>query len=126
METVYGPVHVKRSLTQANAGRADLFIACARPDSQKLLACMAAKRLGVTKTVCFLLRREFQDVDDDGSELAGYLPIDQAVIRPSEQQVKAPVVGGDHLLVLSTREDRKKVSAFFLQIRAKATDSAPD
>jgi len=84
VDTIYGVVHSTVALKQSKVSKADLFVACSPADSQNLLACVAAKRLGAAKTTCFLFRREFQVAEDDGSDLARYLGIDQ-VVRPSEQ-----------------------------------------
>ena len=85
VQVVPGSPTAATALRKAGAEDARVFIACSDNDERNLVSCVAAKKLGVPQTVCFLFRREFSSTTrDDDHELAESLGIDH-VIRPGQQ-----------------------------------------
>lgn len=84
VQVVTGHLTSTTSLRKAGVNRADVFIACSRMDERNLVACVAARRLGADKTICFLFRRENVAAFDDDVDVAESLGID-TVVRPARQ-----------------------------------------
>ncbi len=84
VQVVYGPLTATSALRKAGVEDADVFIASSRQDERNLVACVAARRLGAKKTICFLFRRENASALDDDVDVAESLGIDK-VVRPARQ-----------------------------------------
>ena len=83
--SVFGSLGNPEVLEKARVGHADVFIACTEEDERNLVACMAAKRLGGARTVCFFHRREWLRPTDRGEQsLAASFGIDM-VVWPAER-----------------------------------------
>jgi len=83
-EMVSGEITSPQALSSVGANTADVFVACSRSDEQNIVACMAARRLGASKTICILTRQGFLTATDDAAELARSLGIDE-IVRPIDQ-----------------------------------------
>jgi trk/ktr system potassium uptake protein len=82
--TVRGLTTTSSVLRKARTEKADVFIACSPDDEQNLVACVAARRLGALKTICFLFKRDIRTNAGDDIALAELMGIDQ-VVRPALQ-----------------------------------------
>jgi len=80
---VHGEMDGFDSLDKAGVGSADVFIACSRYDERNLIACLAARRLGVKRTICFLFHHLGRTAKDD-IEIATSLGI-ESLVRPARQ-----------------------------------------
>lgn len=83
-QVVHGHLTSTTALRKAGVHRSDVFIACSRLDERNLVACVAARRLGAERTICFLFRRENAAAFDDDVDVAESLGIDH-VVRPARQ-----------------------------------------
>lgn len=54
------PTHIN-TLRQVELGSEDKFLACSDSDEQNIIACMAAKRLGASRTFCFVSKEEYYE-----------------------------------------------------------------
>jgi trk system potassium uptake protein TrkA len=54
------PTHIK-TLRQVELDADDKFVACSDSDEQNIIACMAAKRLGGSRTFCFVSKEEYYE-----------------------------------------------------------------
>ncbi len=73
------------TLREAQAGSWDMFIAAGSSDTVNMHACMVARHLGVTHTICRLINHEYFSEDDDFTPAS--LGIDHVVI-PEEECVR--------------------------------------
>jgi trk system potassium uptake protein TrkA len=82
-------------LEQASMGRADLLVAVTDSDEVNMIACMAAKQVGVPQTVARVRSQEY--VDDAGSLATGFTGVDH-VIQPesavADEVIKLALVPG--------------------------------
>jgi len=82
-------------LQQASMGRADLLVAVTDSDEVNMIACMAAKQVGVPQTVARIRNQEY--VDDAGSLATGFTGVDH-VIQPesavADEVIKLALVPG--------------------------------
>lgn len=83
-EVVYGSITSTPVLRQAGVEQADLFIAASGQDESNLVACVAARHLGASRTTCFLYNLDFQATAEERRLLAESLGIDNVVV-PAEQ-----------------------------------------
>lgn len=83
-EILAGEPTSPQMLEAANVKKADVFIACTRSDERNIVASIAAKRLGASRTVCVLTGQGFLKAGDDGLQLARSLGIDQ-LVHPIDQ-----------------------------------------
>ncbi len=96
-QVVKGAPTSTRILRTAGVQQADLFVGCSSEDEQNLVACVAAKRLGAQRSVCFLLRPDVQMAGEDGTLLAESLGIDDVVLpayRLAEEILRIIAVPG--------------------------------
>ena len=84
VETVIGSPTSPEALRLAHIERTDVFIACAESDEQNIVSCLAAQRMGASRTICVLSSPGFLNLRDADDDLADSLGIDQ-VVRPGEQ-----------------------------------------
>ncbi len=82
IDVVEGSLTSKAVLEAAGVPRADVYIAVSRDDEKNIVSCVAAKRLGARRVICFLHRRGFFAVESDEEGLAESLGID-AIVRPA-------------------------------------------
>jgi trk system potassium uptake protein TrkA len=80
---VHGDMDGFDSLEKAGVGSADVFVACSRHDERNLISCLAARRLGVPRTICFLFHHLGRTAQDD-LEIAKSLGI-ESLVRPARQ-----------------------------------------
>jgi len=82
-------------LERASMGRADLLVAVTDSDEVNMIACMAAKQVGVPLTVARVRNQEY--VDDAGDLSAGFVGVDH-VIQPesavADEVIKLAMVPG--------------------------------
>lgn len=82
-------------LQQASMGRADLLVAVTDSDEVNMIACMAAKQVGVPQTAARIRNQEY--VDDAGSLAVGFTGVDH-VIQPesavADEVIKLALVPG--------------------------------
>ncbi len=86
---VHGNGASRHILEQASMGRADLLVAVTDSDEVNMIACMAAKAVGVARTVARVRNQEYYE--ESGALSAGFIGVDH-VIQP-ELAVAAEVVG---------------------------------
>jgi len=85
VQLVFGDGPAGDALRKARVDDAAAFVACSVNDERNLVACVAAKKLGAARTICFLFRRDTTTTTrDDDAELARSLGID-VVVRPAQQ-----------------------------------------
>ena len=82
VETVIGSPTSPEALRLAHIERTDVFIACAESDEQNIVSCLAAQRMGASRTICVLSSPGFLNLRDADDDLADSLGIDQ-VVRPA-------------------------------------------
>lgn len=87
---VHGTLTATGTLRKAAVPSADVFIACSLLDERNLVSCVAAKRMGAKRTICFLFRRDFDSSADEDGAVAESLGID-LVVRPAQQLADAIV-----------------------------------
>lgn len=83
-QVVVGSPTATQVLRRAGVAEAHLFVGCSAEDERNLVACVAAKRLGAARSVCFLLRPDVRMGGEDGTLLAESLGIDEVVL-PAHQ-----------------------------------------
>lgn len=83
------------TLERASMGRADLLVAVTDSDEVNMIACMAAKQVGVGLTVARIRNQEY--IEDSGELTAGFVGVDQ-VIQPetavADEIIKLAAVPG--------------------------------
>jgi len=84
VERVQGGCTTASVLQQARVERCGVFVAATDNDEVNLVACIAARNLGSSRTICLLTRPGFVSVSEGEEELAQSLGID-AVVRPADQ-----------------------------------------
>ena len=72
-------------LKRADINGADVFIACSGLDEANIVACLTAKKISGIKTICFVSKKEYQNVmaQDKSNEYLGDFFIDN-IIWPEE------------------------------------------
>ena len=72
-------------LKRADINGADVFIACSSLDEANIVACLTAKKISGIKTICFVSKKEYQNVmaQDKSNEYLGDFFIDN-IIWPEE------------------------------------------
>ena len=72
-------------LKKADINGADVFIACSGLDEANIVACLTAKKISGIKTICFVSKKEYQNVmaQDKSNEYLGDFFIDN-IIWPEE------------------------------------------
>ena len=72
-------------LKRADINGADVFIACSGLDEANIVACLTAKKISGIKTICFVSKKEYQNVmaEDKSNEYLGDFFIDN-IIWPEE------------------------------------------
>jgi trk system potassium uptake protein TrkA len=92
---VHGNGASRSVLEQASMGRADLMIAVTDSDEVNMIACMAAKRVGVALTVARVRSEEY--IEDAGTLSTGFAGVDY-VIQPesavADEVIKLAAVPG--------------------------------
>ncbi|HEX5139013.1 MAG TPA: Trk system potassium transporter TrkA [Planctomycetota bacterium] len=83
VEVLTGEGNDADALRKAHADEADYLVACSKSDEMNLLACLTARQLGATKTICFIAKEEYARTfgATDGGSGGG-----------------APALGIDHLI----------------------------
>ncbi|MCB9506537.1 MAG: Trk system potassium transporter TrkA [Myxococcales bacterium] len=84
IDVVDGQLATPGTLEAAGVAKADVFLATSLDDEKNIVACVAARRLGAQRVVCFLNRSGFFAAAPDDAALAESLGID-AVVRPAGQ-----------------------------------------
>ncbi len=84
VQVVHGASVSSTALRKAGVEDADCFVACSHPDERNLVACVAARRIGAQRTICFLFSRDLRQSVEDDTALAHSLGID-IVVRPAQQ-----------------------------------------
>jgi trk system potassium uptake protein TrkA len=79
VEFVLGSATSAEALRRARAERADLMIACTGLDEVNLVACAIAKRLGLSRTICFVSSDDILDADDSSDSMREHFGIERVV-----------------------------------------------
>jgi trk system potassium uptake protein TrkA len=82
VEVVAGEGNDADALRRVGADTADCLVACSKGDEMNLLACLTARQLGATKTICFVSKEEYARTFGAADGVAG----------------GAPALGIDHLI----------------------------
>jgi len=92
---IHGNGASPRILEQASMGRADLLVAVTNSDEVNMIACMAAKRVGVPLTVARVRNQDY--IEDARTLSTGFIGVDQ-VIQPeaavADEVIKLAAVPG--------------------------------
>jgi trk system potassium uptake protein TrkA len=84
VELIIGEPTARPILEAASVRRSDFFVACTESDERNIVSCLAAKRMGAKRTVCFLHRPGFFSMDTELGALEESLGLDH-VVRPQQQ-----------------------------------------
>ncbi len=84
VQTVLGAATSTEDLADAQVDDAEFLVACTDSDERNIVACLAARRMGVGKTICVLQGPGFLTLDEANEDLAQSLGIDR-VVRPGAQ-----------------------------------------
>lgn len=76
---VHGNGASRRVLEQVSMGRADLLVAATNSDEVNMIACMAAKRVGVAQTIARVRNPDY--IEDESTLSTGFMGVDH-VIQP--------------------------------------------
>jgi trk system potassium uptake protein TrkA len=79
VEFVHGSATSAEVLRRATVDRADLMIACTGLDEVNLVACAIAKRMGLSRTICFVSRDDFLGADDSSDSMREHFGIEHVV-----------------------------------------------
>lgn len=79
VEFVPGSATSAEVLRRAGAERADLMIACTGLDEVNLVACAIAKRLGLSRTICFVSSDDILDAGDSSDSMREHFGIERVV-----------------------------------------------
>ncbi len=84
IHSVSGSATSTEDLADAQIDEAEFLVACTDSDERNIIACLAARRMGVARTICVLQGPGFLTLDEANEDLAQSLGIDQ-VVRPGAQ-----------------------------------------
>jgi trk/ktr system potassium uptake protein len=79
VEFITGSATSAEVLRRAGAERCDLMIACTGLDEVNLVACAIAKRLGLSRTICFVSSDDILDADDSSDSMREHFGIERVV-----------------------------------------------
>jgi len=90
VEFITGSATSAEVLRRAGAERCDLMIACTGLDEVNLVACAIAKRLGLSRTICFVSSDDILDADDSSDSMREHFGIERVVWPEAQGQNARP------------------------------------